>query len=81
MANQRFRGLIIEFSRMILLLLTTIPPPIPYSSNTEMTTDAMIRLAWPFLLLLVTFQIPSPAYIVHRLNRNVSFTVDIDTTI
>ena len=61
MPNQRFRGLIIEFSRIILLLLTTMPPPIQYSSNTEMMTDAMIRLAWPFLLLLVTFQIPSPA--------------------
>ena len=41
----------------------------PYSSNTEMTTDAMIRLAWPFLLLLVTFQIPSPAYLVLVMQR------------
>ena len=75
MPNQSFRGLISndfsnqradieKFFRMILVLVTTIPPPIPYSSNTEMTTDAMIRLAWPFLLLLVTFQIPSPAYLV-----------------
>ena len=34
-----------------------------------MTTDAMIRLSWAFLLLLVTFQIPSPAYLVPVMQR------------
>ncbi len=69
MPNQHFRELIIEIYRMILLLLTAIPPPTPYSSHTEMTTDAMIRLALPFLLLLVTFQIPPPANPVPIMQR------------
>jgi hypothetical protein len=54
---------------MILLLLTAIPPPIPYSSHTQMTTDGMIRLALPFPLLLVTFQIPLPANLVRIMQR------------
>ena len=34
-----------------------------------MTTGTMIRLAWPFLLLLVTFEIPLPADLVPGMQR------------
>jgi hypothetical protein len=66
MARQYLQNIIIRASTIILPLIIAIPPTPPYVFNNN---EQIIKLLVNFMLLLVAFQIPSPANLCHIMSR------------
>ena len=66
MPRQYLRNIIIRASTIILPLIIAIPPTPPYVFNNN---EQIIKLLVNFMLLLVAFQIPSPADLCHIMSR------------
>ena len=66
MPRQYLRNIIIQASTIILPLIIAIPPTPPYVFNNN---EQIIKLLVNFMLLLVAFQIPSPADLCHIMSH------------